>query len=151
MRRNLPKTFSFLKFWIILLNFSLKIISQTANKYYKIKSDSKRKAQPNELAILRPFLAIFLANTLIFLIKLRFLVLIVVLMCLTYLNPNLIKNYDIKHNFCHFCFFQFCKKKNWKITTHKWPFYDHFWPFFCQFSQNWGSEGHFKVHSGSKS
>ena len=78
-------------------------------------------------------------------------VLIVVLMCLTYLNPNLIKNYDIKHNFCHFCFFQFCKKKNWKITTHKWPFYDYFWPFFCQFSQNWGSEGHFKVHSGSKS
>ena len=60
-------------------------------------------------------------------------VLIVVLMCLTYLNPYLIKNYDIKHNFCHFCFFQFCKKKNWKITTHKWPFYDHFWPFFCQF------------------
>ena len=30
-------------------------------------------------------------------------------------------------------FFQFCKKKNWKITTHKWPFYDHFWPFCCQF------------------
>ena len=37
-----------------------------------IKSDSKRKAQPNELAVLRPFLAIVLATTLIFLIKLRF-------------------------------------------------------------------------------
>ena len=59
-------------------------------------------------------------------------VLIVVLMCLTYWNPYLIKNYNIKHNFCHFCFFQFCKKKNWKITTHKWPFFDHFWPFFGQ-------------------
>ena len=38
-------------------------------------------------------------------------VLIVVLMCLTYLNPYLIKNYDIKHNCRHICFFQFCKKK----------------------------------------
>ena len=63
-------------------------------------------------------------------------VLIVLLMCLTYLNPYLIKNYDIKHNFCHFCFFQFCKKKNWKITTHKWLFYDHFWPFFANFITN---------------
>ena len=27
-------------------------------------------------------------------------------------------------------YFQFCKKKIWKLTTHKWPFYDHFWPFF---------------------
>ena len=32
-------------------------------------------------------------------------VLTVILICLTYLNPYLIKNYDIKHNFCHFQFF----------------------------------------------
>ena len=30
-------------------------------------------------------------------------------------------------------YFQFCKKKTWKFTTHKWPFYDHFGPFFCNF------------------
>ena len=82
-------------------------------------------------------------------------VLTVILMCSTYLNPYLIKNYNIKHNFCHFQFFQFCKKNNWKITTHKWPFYDHFWPFFCQLhnqlSQNWGSDSHFEVLNQSKS
>ena len=35
-------------------------------------------------------------------------------MCLMYLNPCLVKNYYIKHNFCHFQFFQFCKKKTEK-------------------------------------
>ena len=59
-------------------------------------------------------------------------VLIVVLMRLTYLNHYLIKNYDIKHNFCHFCFFQFCKKK--KLKNHNsqmailWPFLAIFLP-----------------------
>ena len=37
-----------------------------------INSDSKWKAQPDDLAISRPFLAIFLATSLISLIKLRF-------------------------------------------------------------------------------
>ena len=32
-------------------------------------------------------------------------VLVVFLMCLTYSNLYLIKKYDIKHNFCHLCFF----------------------------------------------
>ena len=74
-------------------------------------------------------------------------VLIVILMCLTYLNPYLIKNYDIKHNFCHFCFFQFCKKK--KLKNHNsqmailWPFLAIFSQLRRQLSQNWGSDGHF--------
>ena len=78
-------------------------------------------------------------------------ILAVILMCPTYLNLYLIKNCDIKHNFVISSFFQFCKKNNWNITTHKWPFYDHFWLFFCelhkQLSHNWGSDSHFEVHS----
>ena len=58
-------------------------------------------------------------------------VLIVISMCLTYL-PYLIKNYNKNTIFVISQGFQFCKKKPWKITTHKWPFHDHFLPFFFQ-------------------
>ena len=37
---------------------------------------------------------------------------LVVMMGPNYLNPHLINNYDIKHNFVISSFFQFCKKKN---------------------------------------
>ena len=53
-----------------------------------------------------------------------------------YLNFNWIKDYDIKHNFSWFHFFQFCKKKKKKIRPHKWLFYDHFWPFLVRLHQN---------------
>ena len=69
--------------------------------------------------------------------------------CQKYLNLNWIKDYDIKHNFSWFHFFQFCKKKKWKFRPHKWLFYDHFWPFLVRLhqnlSQNWGSDGLFEV------
>ena len=55
-------------------------------------------------------------------------VLIVVLMCLTYWNPYLIKNYNIKHNFCHFCFFQFCKKKSQLTNGYFMTISGHFLP-----------------------
>ena len=55
-------------------------------------------------------------------------VLTVFLMCLTYLNPYLIKNYDIKHNFCHFCFFQFCKKKSQLTNGYFMTISGHFLP-----------------------
>jgi transient receptor potential cation channel subfamily C len=64
---------SYMFFLFLLALASQKIehvVFDVISKY--IKSDSKRKAQPNELAILRPFLAMFLATTLIFFIKLRF-------------------------------------------------------------------------------
>ena len=66
-----------------------------------------------------------------------------------YLNLNWIKDYNRKHNFSWFHFFQFCKKKKWKFMPHKWLFYDHFWPFLVRLhqnlSQNWGSDGFFEV------
>ena len=63
-------------------------------------------------------------------------VVIVILMCLTCWNPYSIKRYNMKHNFCYFCFFNFVRKKKWKITTHKWLFYDHFWPFLANYLDN---------------
>ena len=79
-----------------------------------------------------------------------------ILRCLTCLNLNWIKSYDIKHIFFSFLeVFNFLRKKRGKFTPHKRPFYDHFWPFFCQLhrnlSQNWGSDGHFQVLNSSKS
>ena len=41
----------------------------------------------------------------------------IIMMCLTCLNLFWIKSYNIKYNFCHFLFLQFCKKKYWKFMT----------------------------------
>ena len=50
-----------------------------------------------------------------------------ILRCLTYLNLNWIKSYNIKHIFIHFRGFSILEEK--KFIPHKRPFYDHFWPF----------------------
>ena len=45
----------------------------------------------------------------------------IILMCLTCLNLFWIKSYNIKHNFCHILFLQFCKKNaenSWLINGH---------------------------------
>ena len=47
------------------------------------------------------------------------------------INLNWIKNYEIKHNFFCFRFFNFVRK----FVTHKLPFYDHFWPFTANYSK----------------
>ena len=80
----------------------------------------------------------------------------IILKCLTCLNLNWIKGYDMKHNFFLIRVFQFCKKIPKKLyVIPKGPFYDGFCSFFYQLhkylSQKWGSDSHFEVLSVSKS
>ena len=78
-----------------------------------------------------------------------------ILGCLTCLNINWIKSYDLKHIFFHFFGFSILEEKKWKFTPDKKPFFDHFWSFFSQLhrylSQNWVLDGHFEMLSVSKS
>ena len=75
----------------------------------------------------------------------------VILRCLTGLNLNWFKCYGLRCNLRP----RASSVNSQKIVTDKWPFYDQIWPFFCQphgyLSQNWDSDGHFKVLNESKS
>ena len=69
-----------------------------------------------------PFMTIsgnFLANSINIFYKIELQA--IILMCLTCLNLFWIKSYNIKHNYCHFLFLQFCKKNTenlWLIIGH---------------------------------
>ena len=82
-------------------------------------------------------------------------VLTVILRCLTCLNLNMIKNYDINHKCFWQLWFSILEEKKMKIWVSKMgiflPFVVIFWQQHRYLSQNWDSDGHFEVLSVSKS
>jgi hypothetical protein len=73
---------------------------------------------------------------------------IIILRCLTSLNSNWKRTYNINHNFSVDCFFNFVRKNKIKLKFQKLPFFNHFWSFFWllhkYLSQNWDSDRHLR-------
>ena len=80
--------------------------------FYLLKTGLLKRSQKYKLAMLRLFLVIFFANYIKIFHKTE--VLTVIQRCITCLNLNWIKSYDIKHIFIHFRGFSILEEKKYE-------------------------------------